>query len=211
MKKSQFIFLNVFFLILNYSFSQSIFEGKVSYKNTFTSKLATMTSEKFAKLIGSEQEYFISNGKYLSISNGQLTPVQLYKNNSNKIYTKTGNSDTIYCIDASKEKSKIIEIKIEETTETILGYKCKLLKIKTSNNSSFIFYFSDKLKINPEAFKNHSYNHWYSYLKEAKALPLKTILENKQFKMITEAVSVEQKQIPESKFELPKDAILKCN
>ncbi len=186
------------------------FEGKILYKNIFVSKLPNVTTEKFTKLIGSEQEYYIKDGKYLSITNGLLTPVQLYKNSTNRIYTKTGSSDTVFCIDASLEKNNIIESKIEETKEVILGYKCKMLTIKTSNNTNYIYYFSEKLKINPESFKNHNYSHWYSYLTISKAIPLKTILENKQFKMVSEAVKVESQKLQDSKFEMPIDAVINC-
>lgn len=205
---------NAFFLLLCF-FSISVvsqnFVGKVLYKNSFQSKLPNMTNEKFTALIGSQQVYVIKNGKYLSITNGQLTPVQLYKNSTNKLYTKTGNSDTIICIDASIEKSKIIEIKKEETSIIILGHKCKLLTMKSDNGTLYKYYYSEKLGVNPEDYKYHNYNHWYKYLIETKSLPLKMVIENNQFTMTTEAISFEEKDILDGKFELPSGTILKCN
>ena len=204
------LLLLIHLLLVNLCLAQN-FEGRILYKNTYQSKLQNVPSEKFSKLIGSEQEYFIKEGMYLSITNGQLMPVQLYKNATNIIYTKTGTSDTVFCINASVEKNKIIESKIEETNEVVLGYKCKILYMKSSNNTTFKYYFSDKLRINPEQFKNHSYSHWYHYLSETKALPLKTIMENGQFKMISEASEVQERKLMDSKFTLPSDVIIKCN
>lgn len=195
--------------VTSQALSQGFFEGEIRYNNTIESRSAVPT-EKLIKLIGSEQHYFIKGGMYLSVTNGQVLPVQLYKNTTNRIYTKVNSSDTVYCIDASIEKSKIIESKMEDSTTVILGYTCKILTLKTSNNAIYRYYFSDKLKVQPEQFKNHNYSHWYTYLTKSQSIPIKTVMENSQFKMVSEAISIEAKQIPDKKFELPANAVIKC-
>jgi hypothetical protein len=191
------------------SFGQ-FFQGHVIYNNTFESKLKNISPEKFSQLIGSKQDYYIKDGKYLSVTNGQLMPVQLYINKVNKIYAKSGVSDTIVCIDAEKEGNSIVETSISDSDISILGYKCKKLVMRTANGTSFIFLFSEKLKVEAEDFKGHNYNHWYAYLKKTQSIPLVTIIENAQFKMTAEAKKVEHIKLDDNKFVLPQDAIIKC-
>ncbi len=144
-------------LICNVCNSQVYFEGKIEYKNTFVSKLANVKVEKLISFIGTKQEYFIKAGKYLSITNGIMLPVQMYKNSINKIYTKKSVScDTIFCIDAFVETSKIIEFNISEANEKVLGYKCNMLYLKTSTGTTFKYYYSNSFNINSESFKKNN-------------------------------------------------------
>lgn len=187
------------------------FQGKITYTNTFESKIKNMTPEKFAQFIGSKQEYFIKEGDYLILSNGEISNVMLYQNKKNKIYTKNIYNDTIICFDASIEKTKVIEFKIVDSEEKILNQTCKKITMQLENGTSYVHYFAVKYKLNSTLFKGHGFNHWYFYLEKTNALPLKTIMENKQFKMISTAIEIKELKLSDSKFILPKDATIKCN
>jgi hypothetical protein len=191
------------------SFAQN-FEGRVTYKNIFESKLENVTAQKFSEMIGSKQDYFIKNGNYLSVTNGQLSSVMLYNNINNIVYSKSSFSDTIACLDAFLEANKIVSSEITNTEEKVLGLKCKKLLMISSNGTTYTYYFNNKYKIDSKYFTKHNFNHWYLYLIKTGSLPLKTIIENKQFKMTTIATEVNAIKLEDSKFALPKDAIIRC-
>lgn len=206
--KVYYLFL-ILFISLNLR-SQN-FQGKITYTNTFESKIKNMTPEKFARFIGSKQEYFIMEGDYLILSNGELSNVMLYQNKINKIYIKNIYNDTITCFDASIEKTKVVDFKIVDSEEKILNQTCKKITIQLENGTNYIHYFTIKYKLNSTLFKGHSFNHWYFYLDKTNAIPLKTIIENKQFKMTSTAIEINEIRLNDSKFLLPKDAIIKCD
>ena len=71
------------------------FEGKITYQNSYKSKLPTVKDEQFNAMMGTRQEYYIKGGNYKSVSNGTFSQWQLYINMDSKLYSKMANSETI--------------------------------------------------------------------------------------------------------------------
>lgn len=206
MKRAIILFLLVTLLNSN-AFSQ-YFEGKVVYNNSFESKMKGVTDAQLTSLVGSKQEYYIKDGHYKSIMNGQAIVMQMYDWVSNRIYNKTPNSDTLYWFNASINTDNLISHEINNNVETILGNTCNVLIIKTKSGTAN-FYFSEKYKLDSNKFSKHDYGNWAFFIKKAGALPLKIIVENDSFKMTSTAVEITPTKLKEDFFAIDAKAPIK--
>ena len=177
------------------------FEGEMIYKNSFTSKLPALTNERLEALIGNKQEYFIKDGNYKSLTNGGMISMQLYDKQSNKIYNKSPNSDTLYWLDASINTDNVTGYEIRKNAETVLGYQCDALVLKT-RTGTMTLYYSDKFKLDSLAYKKHQYGNWAFFTAKSGALPLKTIVENAQFKMESVVTEIKPMKLETSFFKI---------
>ena len=178
------------------------FEGKITYKNTYKSKMPKMTDEQFSAMMGTKQEYYIKGGNYKSVTNGTFSPWQIYVNKDNKLYTKLSYSETIYWTDGSVNSDSIIKIMINKNVIELLGYKCdELIFICKSGTQKY--YFNSQLGIDTKLFENHKYGNWYEYLKQTNAVPLKIIIDNAQYSMENIAIEVKPMKLEDTEFQLP--------
>jgi hypothetical protein len=184
------------------------FEGKVVYNNRFTSKMKNLTDEQLQMIVGAQQEYFIKNGNYKSLLNGRAILMQLYSHKDNRLYNLRANSDTLYWFDASKNTDEVKNVEIKQGAETILGKKCDALIVQTQSGTATYFY-APEYKIDTKAYVNHKYNNWDLYVAKAGALPLKTVIENGQFKMESTAIEVTPLKLNSAFFEIDKAVPLK--
>ena len=198
MKKT--LFTLSFILLAVIAFAQN-FEGKVVYHNAYKSKSPTLTDAQLTKIMGDVQNWYIKNGEYKSDINGIYIQWQLYANSENKLYTKLGNTDTVYYNDAAQGESEINNVQLNKATTDILGYKCDEL-ILTTKTGSEKYYFSSKLPINSKLFLNHKFGDWYAYLAKANAVPLKTIIDTPQFSLESVATEITPMKLEKSFFTL---------
>jgi hypothetical protein len=178
------------------------FEGKIVYKNSFVSKIPQLTDAQFTGLAGDRQEFYFRTGNYKSVTNGTYSQMQVFKHGENRIYHKLSQSDTLYWIDAGKENDPVLSHSVERQKETILGYPCDVIHIQTQNGT-ISYYFNEKLKIDPELFKDHRYMNYGFIVQLAKALPLKTVTETTTFTMVSTAMEIAPAKLDESFFAIP--------
>ena len=177
------------------------FEGEMIYKNSFTSKIPALTNERLVALIGNKQEYFIKGGEYKSLTNGGMITMQLYDKQSNRIYNKRPNSDTLYWLDASVNTDNVTGYEIKKNAETVLGYPCDAL-ILTTRSGTTTLYYSDKFKLDSSAYKKHQYGNWAFFTEKCGALPLKMIIENAQFRMESVVTEIKPMKLEASFFKI---------
>src|SRR5688572_13682116 len=144
------------------SFGQN-FEGKIVYKNSYTSKMPGLTDEQFTSMMGTTQEYYIKDGDYKSVVNGSLLQWQLYVNKDNKLYTKMSNSETLLWNDALINTDEVLKSEINKETIEILGYKCDEL-ILTCKTGTQKYYFNSKLPVDVKKFENHKFGNFFEFL-----------------------------------------------
>lgn len=193
------------FLLLTFfaitSFGQT-FEGKIVYKNSYKSKIPNMTDEQFTTMMGSTQEYFIKNGDYKSVANGSFFQWQLYVNTENKLYSKMANSETLLWNDGAANPDEILKAEVKKNIAEVLGYLCDEL-ILTCKSGTQKYYFNTKLSVDTKLFANHKFGNWYEFLLKSNSLPLKSIVENKQFTLESIATEVKEMKLDKTFFELP--------
>lgn len=183
------------------SFGQN-FEGKIIYQNSYKSKLPNMTSEQFTSMMGTKQEYYIKGGNYKSVTDGTFMQWQIYINKDNKLYNKMSNSEAALWNDGNENSDSILKTQINKGKTEILGYKCDEL-ILTCKSGTETYYFNSKLGVDAQLFVKHKYGNWYDYLKQAKALPLKMIVDNAQFSMESVAKEIKPVKLDDKEFMLP--------
>ena len=178
------------------------FEGKIVYKNSYTSKMPGVTDEQFTSMMGNTQEYYIKDGNYKSVVNGSLLQWQLYVNKDNKLYTKMSNSETLLWNDALTNTDDVVQSEINKGVIELLGYKCDEL-ILTCKSGIQKYYFNSKLSVDPKKFENHKFGNFYEFLSKTNSLPLKSVVENQQFILESIATEVKPMTFEKTLFELP--------
>jgi hypothetical protein len=156
------------------------FEGKIVYANSFKSKNQKVTDQQWNAMMGNAYEYFIKGGDYKSVSNGTLMQWQLYISKDNKLYNKLSNSPAVLWNDGSSNVDTVLKAEMNKGVAEVLGYKCDEL-ILTCKSGIQKYYFNAAIAASPNLFAKHKYGNWFDYLSRAKALPLKSVIENEQF------------------------------
>lgn len=178
------------------------FEGEIIYINTVKSKIPQITNEQWMQMVGSIQHFFIKGNHYKSVSNGNMMQWQIYDPISNKLYNKMGNSDVLLWNDASVKNEEILSSSIKPHAANILGYNCDELTL-TCKSGIQKYYYSTKLAADYNLYEKHLFANWYDFLKLAKAMSLKSIIETPQFTLEQLATEVIPKKLEDSFFVLP--------
>ncbi|MBS1663615.1 MAG: hypothetical protein JST68_21410 [Bacteroidetes bacterium] len=177
------------------------YRGEIVYKNTVVSKIPGFPSDKFEAILGSRQECYIKDRQYKSLTNGSQMNVQIYDDQTNQLYLGSKGTDSVMVIDASKPSDSVLEFKMTKNAETVMGIPCDALFIKTTSGST-TFYYNPKYKINSSAYAKHRYGNWAFFAEKTHSLPLKTIIDNKQFKMENVAMEIKPSTLPVSFFKI---------
>jgi hypothetical protein len=185
-----------------------VFEGKVVYNNRLMSKIPNLSDEQMLMIIGSKQEYFIKGGSYKSLLNGRALAMQLYDFKTNRLYSQKVNVDTLYWFDASKNTDQVRSVEIKRNADIILGKKCDAIVFQTKLGTA-TYYYSQEYKIDSKVYTKHKFNNWDLYVEKTGALPLKSVVENAQFKMESTATEITPLKLDAAFFEIKKDAPLK--
>jgi len=150
---------------------------------------------------GNEEHYFINASNYKSLNErNELT--QLYNSSTNTCYLSVGME--LEKIDASVNFPKTFKATFKHKTELILDYECKSLLV-ASEIGTVTYYYSKKVKVNPTPFSKHRFGNWGNYLKKTKgALPLKFIVESKDYTLTATAVKVQRQKLENAAFDVTK-------
>ena len=165
------------------------FEGEIVYMSSYTSKLPGLSSDRVRDLLGDKQEYYIKGAHYRSVTNGGLVQVQVYEPRTNRVYNQRPGNDTLYWVDAAANPDVVVSWSIRRNADSVLGIPCDVLELKT-NNGSVAFYYSERYPLDSAGFKRHRFGNWDFLATKGGALPLKTIVENGQFRMESVATEI---------------------
>ena len=193
------------FLTVTLTVHSQTFEGKIIYQNTLKSKLPNTTDQELTSIMGSTQDYIIKGGNYRSSTNGRVLIWQLYINRENRLYNKMSNSETILWNDGGHEPKTVLKIEINKGVIEILGYKCDEA-ILTTKGGVQRYYFNSKLGVDITLYSRHLFGNWYDYLKVAKAVPLKMVVETPQFILTSIATEIKEMKLDDTEFQLPKNS-----
>lgn len=198
----------LFLTMLTFVARSQNFEGKMVSRITIKSKIPGLPDERLSNMLGLSQDYFIKGGKYKSLSNGQMITMQIYDPTTNKLYNKRPNSDTLYWMDAGENEDEVTSYEIKKNAETILGNLCDAL-ILTTKTGTTIYYYSSKYRLDKAKFANHNFGNWSFLAAKAGALPLKSVIENKQFRLEMTATEITPMALTDAMFAIPSNAPVK--
>lgn len=200
--------LLLFLTFLSFAARSQNFEGKMVFQITVKSKVPGLADERLNKMLGSSQEYFIKGGKYKSLSNSQVIDMQIYDPAINKIYNKRPNIDTLYWMDAGKNDDEVTNFEIKKNVESILGNPCDALVLTTKKGTT-TYYYNNKYKLDKTKFTAHKFGNWSLLAAKTGALPLKSVIENPQFRMEMTAIEITPMTLTDAMFAIPRNAPIK--
>jgi hypothetical protein len=201
MTKTLMFFLTCF---LTLNLSAQTFEGQITYQNSFQSKLSNVSDEQWASMLGTTQNYFIKDGNYRSNTNGTIVKWQLYINRDNKLYSKISTSDVVLWNDGAENPDEVLSAEVKKGAVEIPGYKCdELILICKSGVQKY--YYATSLKVGPALFDKHKYGNWAEVISRAKSLPLKTVIDNAQFTLVSLATEIRSTKLDTTLFTLSPD------
>lgn len=193
-------------ITLSHTFGQG-FEGKITYKNSYKSKMANIPDQQFNSMMGTIQEYLIKGGDYKSLTNGTLLQWQLYINKDNKLYNKMSNSNALLWNDGASNTDEVLKAEINKNVVKVLGHNCDEL-ILTCKSGIQKYYFSTKFGIDSKLYEKHKFGNWSEVISRTNSIPLKIILDNPQFTLECNAVEIQEMKLDSKLFELPLDSKL---
>jgi hypothetical protein len=199
------IFLTLSLTITCLSLFAQSFEGKIIFQNSYKSKNAALSDEKLSAMMGNVGNYYMKAGEYKSEANGTFMLWQLYKNSENKLYSKIANSEAVFWNDGAVNNDQVLKIELHKKAAIILGYNCDEL-ILTCKSGIQKYYFSSKLPVDASLYSKHQFGNWFTYVQNAKAIPLKMIIDNAQLTMESTATSVKSMKLDQALFSLPANA-----
>jgi hypothetical protein len=209
MKQKLFIAIAI---LLSFSFNKDskTFSGKIIYVNTFSDLKNNDLKAKLVAYFGQENNYFINDSNYKAYNENNVL-LYLYNCSTNNYYSFDRKEKIAKKVNAEKITSKNIEVNMLPGKETICGYECSSLEVKTENGTT-VFFFSPLIYINKTNFAKHNYGEWNSYLNATNgAIPLKIIYKSESmgFTWTSAAKEVSKLSLAQKDFEFPKDVTLK--
>jgi hypothetical protein len=175
------------------------FEGEIVYANSYTSKSPGLTDDRLRALLGDRQEYYIKGSKYRSVTNGGIVELQVYDPQTNRVYNQRPGNDTLYWIDAAANPDVVVSWAIRRNADTVLGIPCDQIVIKTNNGSQTVCY-SSRYRVDTVGFRRHRFGNWDLVTSKCGAMPLKSIVENGQFRMESVATAIKPMVLADSVF-----------
>ncbi|PWG04091.1 hypothetical protein [Polaribacter aquimarinus] len=208
MKKFQ-LLLTILFLSNSFLVqSQEYFEGILTFKMKFQDKTGKLTDKQSEQYMGNQQTYYLKGKNYKSELNGLLEMTTYYQGRDTLFTKMKGINSLMYSLTNVREE-KIISFKIKKTKKSILGYKCKLLEIKT-NKGFHQYFYSNDLTCDSKTFENHKMGLWDFFTEKTNgALPIISISDVEDYKSYTELISVVQKKLDINIFKKPDFPIIK--
>lgn len=176
------------------------FSGKIIYRNAFATLEGQDITDRLAPVMGNENLYYVSGNNYKAYTEKKQL-LELYNGSTNK-FQFFMNGQVVPGTDAAVGSTGAVVVKPLAGEAIIAGYACKSLQIEADGNTT-LYYFSPKVRVNPELYSKHLMGDWYTYLKATRgALPLKFIVTNRKqgFTMTSVATSVEAMALAADEF-----------
>ena len=186
------------------------FSGKIIYVNTFTDLRKNDITDRMVSYFGKQTSYFINDSNYKAYNeNNKL--LYLYNSTINTYYSVDRKTNTAEKINAETVTAKKIKSKVLQDKETICGYECTSVEVKTETGTT-VYYFTPLITIDKTKYSKHNYGEWNSCLDATNgAVPLKIVYTDKKVGYIWTAVAkeVSKLDLTQSDFVFPTDINVK--
>jgi len=202
------LFLPVIFLLLTKIVFAQSFEGEIIYLNSYKSKAANFSDQQVQSMMGNQEEYYLRAGDYKIVMNGSVVSTYYYHAKENKLYTEFQDGDRMYWSDAAVNNDSVLSFEVKKNVGKILSYSCDEVILHTRKGTQ-IYDYAPQLVVDASLFANHKFNNWYDYLKVAKAVPLKMVVEQDQIIITSEAIAVKPIKLNDDLFVLPAHELVK--
>lgn len=187
-------------LLVGFRADTPTFSGRIIYRHSFASLEGADITAKLTPYLGAEMWGYIGDGQYVYY-NEKKQMTQLYTSGTNqyrmfvegKLF-KSYQADTLLTTD--------VQLTALADTATVLGYRCKALRI-VEDGISTVYYYAPALAVNPDSYSRHQLAQWYTYMQATHgALTLKYVVTNPKYGyvMTSEAISVKRMKLKAADF-----------
>ena len=201
---------SIFLIVVSFNVTTKNFSGKIIYENTFVNSKNQDITKDMSSFFGKENIYFINDSNYRAYNeNNEL--MYLYNSSANAYFDCDTKEKTAEKINAETVTSKKIKVKIVSDSDTICGFVCSCVEIKTESGTTKYF-FTPLISVDKKYYSKHNYGEWNSCLDATNgAVPLKIVYKDKEkgYTWTSKAKEVTNLIIQQKDFELPKEITLK--
>jgi hypothetical protein len=181
---------------------ESHFEGVIKFNIVYSSTNTEINVADYTSFFGDHYISYIKPGFYRQdYPNAQGIECVYYDYLSNLYYFKLVKVDTLYTIDCSIPLTDELT-EYADSTETILGYKCKSIYQSNPQMNSLYFYAED-LYLDPAFYVNHKMGNYDQFTALTKSIYLKIISNMGDVMCITTADSIVEMKLSDEIFMLP--------
>lgn len=181
------------------------FEGEVVYVNTYEVYDKKLSADSLSGTLGDTTILLIKKSNYKLSTNGRKRVTAVYEGEKNVWYVYQNRLDTILAVGGSARTMKSVVFESpRETNEEVLGLPCRSVAMNW-NQGRNIYYFNEKLSIDPELFAGHNIDEWNQYCRISQALPLMIRYEKKGYTRIQRAIKITPRRVLDAELGIPKD------
>lgn len=206
---SKSIFLLLFYLPYLALAQSRFFEGIVHYQNQFEINNSNIDPSFLENEYGTSSISYYKNGSHLQLFDRGYLYLQLYRPDLNRVYYQHHAGDTLYYFDAARDDDFILDYQVKKRQDTVLGFVCDELFVRTRNSKRYFYYNRQRLKLDPKAYKKYAFGKKDWIINQMKAIYLRYVGETDAFTVITTAAKIEEKVLSDSRFELPPHVAVK--
>jgi hypothetical protein len=151
---------------------------------------------------------FYRLGNYASIGNNKKQTQRIYDSDVNTIYSFSVGGSGICSVQeavdldlsGAPDKPTITEL---DSTATILGLPCKIIRMKWKLSQFDYYYNSTQAKVDPLLFAKHSSEGLAEFVRMTNCLPLQIVKSTMGMVMIQTAIDIKQGQVDTDMFGIP--------
>ena len=201
MQKTLFLILSLF--ISQVAFSQTFFEGDIVYKFDLQKKDSSFDETSIITYPAKTTIGIYKNGDWLQNPDDGIIEYSYFNHTDNKRYWKIRGADTLLYELGDKNREPEIDstltLKTEYNTDTVLGFVCNRLVIKTKDlNLTFIY--TPSFAVSPSWYENTKIGFYNIIYGSIKAIYLKSIVETKDYVSTMTVQSIQQRKIFDKEF-----------
>ncbi|GAK91793.1 hypothetical protein JCM19297_285 [Nonlabens ulvanivorans] len=139
--------IGIFTLIFLSSNNKNYFEGRVTYKQSYTSD--RLDADSLANVSANGNLYEINHNYYRGLTYSADSAQFILDGRLGKSLYKTKNQSSFTCYDHTQVNSKIGTIKKNDSIKIINGFRCKSFQI-ISNGRTATYFYSLDYKMHPQ-------------------------------------------------------------
>ncbi len=206
------LFIFIFPFICFTQNNKKSFEGIITYKIEVSILKSTEYDEYYKQKYGDTLVTYISKkGDYKRVykNSGEMGfDFVIYSKNTNELYAKWKNIDTVYHYNASQNNLTNLSIKNADTT-TIIGYQCQsiiMIGIDTIGNQQVKtkYYYSYEPYLDPSLYENYNAFYYNKIVEVIKSQYLKMIMDLEDILVTFEVIEIKPTELKNDVFFIPK-------
>lgn len=182
------------------TFAQQPFEGIIEYQVEVKSKMKGISDESLKRMLALNNtlKAYIKQGHFLQTSESLS---QYFIPERKLSVSKFKSSDSLYTVSYDDDSAQVTEIKKEKKQQTLLGYECKSITIKT-NTTRTTYFYAPALYQDPVLCNSNKLSQFNVFVNETQSIYLQLIQET-EYSVITFTAYKVKAQLLDDKTFLP--------